>query len=356
MTIESHQELLRRCFRQVAGQEPTSVTELCPHASERRIFRLTSGSNQVIGVFNPSRRENDTFIAFARHFQSLGLPVPQIYHYEPDYNLYLEQDLGDETLFDLLTRERAAHPTEPFPAAAEAMYQRSLEFLTRFQIESAATLDFSLCYPEQNLLPGTFAGDCAAFSTELVLRLLPRFDISQLTGDFVALISFLERADSRFFVYRDFQSRNIMHHKGGPYFIDFQSGRRGPLQYDVVSLLYQSSTQIPDAVRERLIKHYITVASQHQTIDSELFYHFFSGFIIARMLQVLGVYGRQGLGAGKRYFIDSIPGALNTLRRELQKPSLPLTLTALRSCVDQLVLVACNLNSAVKEDENGADG
>jgi aminoglycoside/choline kinase family phosphotransferase len=290
----------------------------------------------MIGVLNPIRRENDTFVAFARYFHSLGLPVPLIYHYDPDYNLYLEEDLGDETLFDLLTHTRSAHPHDPFPESAEALYRSSLEYLPRFQIESAATLDFSLCYPERELLPGTFAGDCAAFSTELVLRLLPRFDISRLTADFAALISFLEQADARFFVYRDFQSRNIMHYKGGPYFIDFQSGRRGPLQYDVVSLLYQSSTRIPDAARERLVQHYILSASKHRAIDPEIFYHFFSGFIIARMLQVLGVYGRQGLGAGKRYFIDSIPAAVETLLTELYKPSFPLTLTSLRACVAAL--------------------
>jgi aminoglycoside/choline kinase family phosphotransferase len=290
----------------------------------------------MIGVLNPIRRENDTFVAFARHFHALGLPVPVIYHYEPDYNLYLEEDLGNETLLDRLASERTVHPNDPFPQSAEALYRSSLEFLPRFQIESAATLDFSLCYPERDLLPGTFAGDCAAFSTELVLRLLPRFDISRLAPDFVALISFLEQADSRFFVYRDFQSRNIMNYRGGPYFIDFQSGRRGPLQYDVISLLYQSSTRIPDVARERLVQHYIVSASKHLAIDHETFYHFFSGFIIARMLQVLGVYGRQGLGAGKQYFIDSIPAAVTTLRTELQKPSIPLTLTALRTCVDDL--------------------
>lgn len=337
MTTDSQQELLVRLFKQVTGQEPTSITALRPHASERRIFRLSTSSIKIIGVLNPVRRENDTFIAFARHFQSLGLPVPQIYHYEPDSNLYLEQDLGDETLFDLLTQERATHPNDPFPAAAEALYQKSLEYLPQFQIESAKTLDFSRCYPERDLLPGTFAGDCAAFSTELVLRLLPQFDISLLTADFVALISFLEQADAGFFVYRDFQSRNIMHHNKRTYFIDFQSGRRGPLQYDVVSLLYQSSTQIPDTARQRLVQHYISAASQHQAIDAERFYHFFSGYIIARMLQVLGVYGRQGLGAGKRYFVDSIPGAIKTLSSELNRSSLPVTLTSLRICTDELV-------------------
>jgi aminoglycoside/choline kinase family phosphotransferase len=336
MTNDSHEELLSRLFTQVTGQPPSSITPLRPHASERKIFRLATSSTQMIGVHNPIRHENDTFVAFARHFKSLGLPVPEIFHYQPDADLYLEEDLGDETLFDLLASSRQVAPSEEFPQAAEALYRASLEFLPRFQIESAASLDFTLCYPERDLLPGTFAGDCAAFSTDLVLRLAPNFDIATLTGDFAALMAFLEKAEARFFVYRDFQSRNIMHHKGLPYFIDFQSGRRGPLQYDVVSLLYQSSTKVPQPVRERLVQHYISAASRYTPIDAEQYYRFFSGFIIARMLQVLGVYGRQGLGAGKPYFTHSIPAAVSTLRAELHKPELPLTLHALRGCVDEL--------------------
>jgi aminoglycoside/choline kinase family phosphotransferase len=337
MTNNEHEDLLSRYFHQVTGCQASSITPLRPHASERRIYRLTAGAITMIGVFNPLRQENDTFVAFARYFRSRGLPVPEIYHYAADHNLYLEEDLGDQTLYDLLSAERAKTPTIEFPQAAEALYIKSLEYLPLFQIESAAALDFSLCYPEKDLLPGTFAGDCAAFSTELVTRLLPAFDISLLTRDFALLISFLEQADDQFFVYRDFQSRNIMYHKGLPYFIDFQSGRRGPLQYDVVSLLYQSSTQIPQSKRESLTQHYITAASRYTPIDAERFNRFFSGFIVARMLQVLGVYGRQGLGAGKTYFRDSIPAAVNTLHTELSRSSFPLALPGLCSCVDQLL-------------------
>ena len=337
MANNSHEELLSRFFQQVAGVAASTVAPLRPHASERHIYRLSAGTTKMIGVVNPLRRENDAFVSFARYFHSCGLPVPQIYHYEPDLNMYLEEDLGDETLFDLLTNERQNNSGEAFPKVAEALYRASLEYLPRFQIESAAKFDFALCYPEQDLLPGTFAGDCAAFSTELVSRLLPHFDIARLANDFATLIAFLEQAKASYFVYRDFQSRNIMHHRGKPYFIDFQSGRRGPLQYDVVSLLYQSSTKIPQPVREDLLKHYVTSAMQYTHIDEENFYRFFGGFIISRMVQVLGVYGRQGLGAGKTYFLDSIPAALETLQNELQKPSLPITLHALHACVEELV-------------------
>jgi aminoglycoside/choline kinase family phosphotransferase len=335
MNDEQQQALLARCFYEHTGRTPSQINPLRPHASERRMFRLADGPTSVIGVINTNREENDAFVHFARYFTKHALPVPTIYIYHPDECVYLEQDLGDQTLFDLLAAERTRLGVE-FPATAEALYKRSLEHLARFQIECAADFDFTKCHPEIDLLPGTFAGDCSSFAQDLVGRLLPSFDITTLTRDFAELITFLEKAESSFFVYRDFQSRNIMCVDGKPYFIDFQSGRRGPLQYDVVSLLYQASTCIPQGARNTLVEHYCSVAANYTSIDTSAFYHFYRGFIICRMLQVLGVYGRQGLGAGKSYFANSIPAAIRTLAQELSSADIPLKLPHLRSCVTQL--------------------
>jgi aminoglycoside/choline kinase family phosphotransferase len=216
------------------------------------------------------------------------------------------------------------------------LYEKSLDNLVRFQIECASDFDFSKCYPETDLLPGTFAGDCSSFAQDLVARIAPSFDISTLTRDFAQLITFLEEAQGDFFVYRDFQSRNIMCEGSSPYFIDFQSGRRGPLQYDVVSLLYQASTGLSPTARSQLVEYYCRAASKCAAIDTAAFYHFYSGFIICRMLQVLGVYGRQGLGAGKAYFANSIPAAVRTLAQELSSADIPVKLPGLSACVTQL--------------------
>lgn len=350
MTKDPHQiELLCAAFKELNGHSPSAITELKPHASERRIFRLTSGtpnspkSVSTIGVINPNRLENDAFVYFARHFRSLGLSVPEIYLYREEHKLYLEEDLGDETLFDLLTKERAnsSNPSSlEVPPCSLEIYRQALSELPRFQILGGEALDFSKCYPESDLLPGTFAGDCANFSTELVLRLLPDFDISRLTADFARLINLLEGAEGGYFVYRDFQSRNIMHHKSRPYFIDFQSGRRGPLQYDVVSLLYQSSTKLPQRLRDTLLEHYLDCVALHslgRQLDRGHFQRYFSAFIVSRMVQVLGVYGYQGLGAGKEYFTSSIPSAAQTLLNELTRGELAIKLDALRECSARLV-------------------
>jgi aminoglycoside/choline kinase family phosphotransferase len=290
----------------------------------------------MIGVLNPNAKENDAFVSFAQYFFQRGLPVPRIYLYKPADHLYLEEDLGDETLFDLLLSERN-RSGESFPSRAEELYKTSLEWLPKFQIEVAEGFDFSRCHPEQHLLPGTFTRDCTSFATDLVARLLPAFDITRLTTDFSTLIAYLEQAPASFFVYRDFQSRNIMIRSGKPHFIDFQSGCQGPLQYDLVSLVCQASVQLPEDARRRLTQHYYSVARQFADLDEQTFYLYYPGFIISRMVQVLGVYGRQGLAAGKEYFLQSIPGALATLAHELAQPALPVKLPMLTSCTESLI-------------------
>ncbi|MEY4667750.1 MAG: hypothetical protein RL518_449 [Pseudomonadota bacterium] len=289
-----------------------------------------------MGVVNPSRAENDAFVALARHFKAAGLPVPTIHAYLPEHGVYLEDDLGEITLLDFLTAERAK-TGEQFPASAEAMYQRVLSFLPRFQIEAAQTLDFSLCLGSNSLFSQTLRNDMHSFVTELVRRLVPELNTAELEKDFATLISYVEQAKGGFFLYRDFQSRNIMLVENEPFFIDFQSGLKGPLQYDVISLLYQSSAQIPDKNRDALVEVYLQAVSNYAPCDREDFFRYYPAFIISRMLQVLGVYGRQGLGAKKEYFAKSIPAALSTLHHNLRSPHLAIKLDRLLACSEALL-------------------
>jgi aminoglycoside/choline kinase family phosphotransferase len=336
MVQRPEEELLAACFQQVTGTRPTSIAPLRPHASERRIYRLTAGGTNLVGVVNQSQAENDAFVALARHFKAVGLPVPTIHAYQAKNGLYLEDDLGDVTLLDFLTSERAK-TGELFPQAAREMYRKVLSYLPRFQIEAATKLDFSVCLAPERFFSHTLPHDLASFSSELLARLIPTFEASSLATDFQALIACLEKAKGDYFLYRDFQSRNIMLVKGEPVFIDFQSGLKGPLQYDVVSLLYQSSAKIPDAYREALVEDYLMAASRYTQCDREQFFHYYPAFIVSRMLQVLGVYGRQGLGAKKDYFARSIPEALKTLRHHLVSPKMPIKLNGLLACSEALL-------------------
>ncbi|MFN5062241.1 MAG: aminoglycoside phosphotransferase family protein [Pseudomonadota bacterium] len=317
-------------------QSVRSIEEILPGASSRQIFRLTSESSSAIGIINPNRTENDAFVKFAKFFRSIKLGVPEIYQYLPNDHLYIEADLGNVTLANYLAQQREI-TGDPFPLAAETMYKRSLEQLVRFQSASLYGLDDSYFSPsEPNLLPQVLIHELKLFKDALVTRLLRSFDSSQLVGEFNNLISILQKARSDFFVHRDFQARNIMVKDEDVYLIDFQDGCRGPLQYDVVSLLYQARTRIPSDARERLISHYCDELSKGEVADSDDFRRHLSAFVIARMIQVLGVYGNLGLGKGKQMFIDSIPTALSTLKIELSSnPSIHLP--TLRDCVDQLI-------------------
>jgi aminoglycoside/choline kinase family phosphotransferase len=340
MTAHSDESILQRCYRAYIGSSPTSMSPLKPHASDRRIYRIMSSSGEsLVGVVNDSSAENRAFVYLARFFSAQGLPVPTIYHFDEDELAYLVEDLGDQTLRDLLDESRRSS-NEPFPQIAEHAYKQALTHLTQFQISASKKLDYSRCYPESCFSPAALMTDMQAFSLELVKRLIPEFDTSKLLPEYSALIEFLSGAKSDYFLYRDFQSRNIMMKGGNPHYIDFQGGRKGPLQYDVVSLLYQSSAQLPQSVRDQLLDFYLQTASQVCEIDGDEFRSKYGGFIISRMLQVLGVYGRQGLGAGKEYFRSSIPEALKTLREQLRASELPQKFPTLSECVERLEQVS----------------
>lgn len=299
------------------------------------MYRLSASSFSCIGVINRVAAENEAFVSFSRHFRDHGLPVPEVYVYADDCSLYLQQDLGDMTLLDTLHQERSSSDI-PFPDGVTKLYEHVLELLPRFQIEAGATIDYGKCHPNSDFSSDALRSDMASFSRELVPRLLPDYDTQRLQGDFCVLIDFLARARGGFFLYRDFQSRNVMILDGQPWFIDFQGGRQGPLQYDVVSLLYQSSAKIPPDARGRLLNYYLTHACNYTPLDLEDFLHYLGGFIVSRMVQVLGVYGREGLGAGKAYFQASIPTALDTLVQELQSGSLGFPLPHLAECAHTL--------------------
>ncbi len=327
---------LSKHFQTLTGSPAVSVSVLKPHASDRRIYRLANDVKTVVGVVNANGQENEAFVYLAGHFRNFELPVPEVYHFAPKEQLYLLQDLGDTTLLDFLFSERS-RTSQDFPENIETIYRRVLDHLATFQVSASRSLDFNRCYPENEFSSPALLRDMIKFERELVARLLPDDSATNLKTDFRTLVEFLAQAQGDFFLYRDFQSRNIMLVNQSPYFIDFQAGRRGPLQYDVVSLLYQSSAKLSENVRARLLEHYLETVEGQLSLDRSTFTRYYSGFIVSRMLQVLGVYGSQGIGAGKEYFRKSIPGALHNLLGELSSPDFPIKLPTLRNCAERLV-------------------
>jgi len=325
-------DTVREQFALLFGEPAQSIQPLSAHASARRMLRVTGSKGPVIAVLNSNQVENKAFIQFTTHFKSFGLPVPEIYHEVPELGLYFEQDLGDQTLYDLLNSTRSS--SEPFPKKVLSLYSDALSLLAKFQIDAGATFNYSWChqFPEYGL--ESMLTDMFAFREQFLKRVDSSLVTKEIDAEFKEIADLLLRADSKYFLYRDFQSRNIMVKDDQLFFIDYQGGRRGALQYDVVSLLYQASAKIPEVDRKALLEDYLDTVSAMIPIDRKIFLLYYQAFLASRMMQVLGVYGKQGLEQGKEYFRNNIPSALETLHTTLNSSSWPLESSGLKRCVE----------------------
>lgn len=293
-----------------AGRRAADILPLPRAGSDRMYYRLGKPGPMAIGVFNADPRENAAFVSFGQHFHQLGLPVPEIYATDLPHGVYLQQDLGD---LDLLRQLESARQGDAFPDSSLALYLDSLEALARMQIQGAEGLDFSKCQPRAAFDLQSMRWDLAYFKYYFLKLTGASFDEQALEDDFEALAGYLLGAAHTGFMHRDFQARNIMVHAGRPYFIDFQGGRRGALQYDLASLLFQAKARIPEDVRAHMLDHYLAAASRLLPIDARAFKAHFSGFVLIRTLQVLGAYGFRGLYEQRPHFLESIPPALDNL-------------------------------------------
>src|SRR5581483_9818132 len=210
--------------------------------SGRKIIRLAGGNITAVGVLYEVREENAAFLEFSRHFKRHGLPVPEIYADDLSQGAYLEQDLGDTTLFEFLSANRNG---EDISADVVGAYRKVVEILPRFQIEAGRDLDYSVCYPRATFDAQSIAWDLNYFKYYFLRLAGVPFNEQSLEDDFGRLTKFLLSADLDYFLYRDFQSRNVMLREGQPFFLDYQGGRKGALQYDIASLLYDGKADLP---------------------------------------------------------------------------------------------------------------
>ena len=358
--------VLRGMHAQTFGEGDVRIIPLKGDASDRRIFRLRGIAHSSIGILGPNRAENRAFIGFARAFHRRGLAVPEIYAVHSGEMAYLEEDLGDITLsmWTQNLREattdggQAAVPvdasgTDPVtddgaPAGEQiaAMYRRVLEELVRFQVDAADAVDYDLCYQTREFSREAMEFDVRYFRT-MFLEPLVRvaWDRDAFERDCAVLIDELLTADRAYFLYRDFQSRNVMICDGVPHFIDFQSGRRGALHYDVASLLYDSRGKLGEDLRRRLLAHYLDEVELRMSVDRAVFAQLFEGFAVLRLLQALGAFGNIGRNKGKPAYLDLIPSRLAALADLVQcaavmqrLPSLRDMLTAIASDPESLTL------------------
>ena len=318
---------LLKLFEQWAGEKADSITPLPPSGSYRKYFRIISNKKNAIGVYNSDKKENDAFISFTKHFLNKNLLVPQLYADDINNDVYLLEDLGDETLFSFISEEKS---NEDFPDKRMNYYKSVLNELIKFQTDASQDLDYSVCYPRSSFDRQSMMWDLNYFKYYFLKLTQTPFDEQKLEDDFNALIEFLLTAEKEFFMYRDFQSRNVMIKNDKLYFIDYQGGRKGALQYDVASLLYDAKANLPQAVRDELLTHYLSVLCNETNIEKDEFMKYYYGYVLIRILQAMGAYGFRGLYEKKAHFLKSIPYAINNISHLLENELLPKGLKELK--------------------------
>ncbi len=302
-------------FTEHTGKQPCSVDELPSSGSNRRYFRLRAeGAPSIIGVLGTSVDENRAFIYMARHFATRGLPVPTILAVSDDDMCYLQTDLGDRMLFKEIEKGRA---TRLFSAQERELLDKTVRLLPKIQFAGAQGMDFGMCFPAVAFDQRSIMWDLNYFKYCFLKATGLEFDEDKLEDDFRALTSVLMQTDTDTFMYRDFQSRNVMIRDGQPWLIDFQGGRRGPFYYDVASFLWQAKANIPDSLRQELLDSYLEALQEYYPINKEEFSSRLRHFVLFRTLQVLGAYGFRGYFEKKPHFMQSVPFAIANLRELL---------------------------------------
>src|SRR5271167_1060953 len=317
-------------------------------ASGRKLVRLADGKHSAIGVLHDVREENVAFLEFSRHFRRCSLPVPEIYGEDLGNGAYLEEDLGDTTLFEFLTAHRNG---ESISAQATEVYRKVVAVLPRFQIEGGRDLNYKVCYPRASFDRQSIAWDLNYFKYYFLRLVGILFNEQALEDDFGRLTKVLLGADRDYFLYRDFQSRNVMLREGQLFFVDYQGGRKGALQYDIASLLYDAKADLPPELRQNLLDHYLETLAGFIEVERDAFMHHYYAYAYVRIMQALGAYGFRGFYERKVHFLQSVPYALKNLRWLLHHVKLPIALPTLMDAFKSVV-ASERLQSLASETEN----
>lgn len=316
--------------------------------SGRKIIRLTGAKQTAIGILYGVREENVAFLEFSWHFRRHGLPVPEIYAEDLAQGAYLEQDLGDTSLFEFLSKHRAGENIAP--PAVEA-YRKVVAVLPRFQVEAGRDLNYKVCYPRGSFDRQSINWDLNYFKYYFLRLAGIPFNEQALEDDFSRLTKFLLSAPHDYFLYRDFQSRNVMLPGGEPFFLDYQGGRKGALQYDIASLLYDAKADLPPELRQQLLEHYLNTLAGYIDLDRAAFMQHYYAYVYVRILQALGAYGFRGFYERKAHFLQSVPYALKNVRWLLHNVKLPIALPTLLDAFNSM-LASEKLQGLASEADN----
>ena len=317
-------------FKQWSGKEPSQIDVLPLSGSDRRYFRLFGERNQtIIGTYGLNVQENETFFYFTHQFRDNKLNVPELYAVSDDRYFYLQEDLGDTSLLNILEEKGST-------GEVYLLFRDSLHQLARLQVLGDDGLDYKKCLTNEEFGKQAIMADLLYFKYYFLDALGKPYDKQKLIDDFDALSTYLTYTEYKYFMFRDFQSRNIMVNSNGVNFIDYQGGMKGAPQYDVASMLWQARANLSDEWKINLLEDYMNSFESiiEKPLDRTVFRSQYNGYVLIRLLQVLGAYGFRGLFERKAQFLTSIPLALKNLRSFIADNSLGIVVPEFRKVLD----------------------
>ncbi len=298
------------------GEQAIATLELLSGGgSSRKYYRFFYSDQSSILTQSENVEENKTFLYFTEHFSKIITNLPVIYEVSEDFTLYVQSDLGNQSLLDVVLSNRQESKT---------YYEKSIIQLVQMQLSGDLGLDYSQCFSYPKFNHVLVLRDLFSFKNYFLNLLGIDFNQGKLIQDFEYFSYDFEQIPYKYFVYRDFQTRNIMISENEPYFIDYQGGLKGPVQYDLVSLLWQAKTDLPESSKEEFydvyVKEFIDITGED--LDGIQFRKGYDLCVVERLLQVLGTYGFRGIYEGKKHFVESIEFGLNNLEKIKNYPVL----------------------------------
>ncbi|MFI5132826.1 MAG: phosphotransferase [Chitinophagales bacterium] len=324
---------IKELYKSWKGEEAVSIDVLPQSGSERRYFRLHEKKDSIIGTYGANIKENETFIYFSKHFKEKKLAVPEIFTVSDDEAYYLQEDFGDISLLHRLE-------SEGFCETVYTLFKKSLEALAHLQVKGDEELDYEHCLTNKEFGKQAILADLLYFKYYFLDALRRPYDKQKLLDDFEALSNYLAHTEYKYFMFRDFQSRNILvKDDNSVHFIDYQGGMKGAPQYDVASMLWQARANLPDEWKENLLADYMNAFEKliDAPLDKNLFRSQYNGYVLIRLLQVLGAYGFRGLFERKAQFLTSIPLALTNLKKFFTNQNFGIVVPEFRKVLDLCV-------------------
>jgi len=328
--LKTHQQQIQLLLKKNKFPEPVAIVDLPSSGSNRKYFRVTFNTHKsLLAAFNQDVNENIAWFSFSMHFRQKQLHIPEIFAKDPSYKYFLLEDLGDTSLFRLVS--------QGIDEKVINLYKKSISELIRFQVEGIKGLDLDVAWPVKEFNRKSIMWDLNYFKYYFIKTHEIEFAEDMLEDDFQNFANDLLEADSGYFLYRDFQARNIIIKQDKPWFIDFQGGRKGPLQYDLVSLLYQAKANLSDSLKKELYNFYLRKLEKTLPGKAADFTDHFTLFVYFRLMQVLGAYGFRGLIQRKGHFLTSIPFAIENLKKLESEVSAGIKYPELKKVFNQIL-------------------